>query len=696
MNMCYGGIVLGLVFTGQALLCGQDTDDPFRYMEEVHGKKAMKWVVAHNEKTAAELSGYPGFEALKNDILKIYDSKERIAYPSFHGDYLYNYWQDADNPRGLWRRTTLDSYLSADPQWETVLDIDDLCRTENENWVYKGASYLYPGDRLCLVMLSRGGSDAVVMREFNLETKQFVKGGFFVPEAKGQASWIDENTLLIGTDFGEGTLTESGYARQAKIWKRGTSLADAELYFEGKPDDMGVWGMVMDTPEGQYRGVQRALSFYEFAVYMEVDGKLVKLDMPLDCSFGGIFKGQLMLQPKTDWKTAAGTFRQGELISIDYQRFLDGKRDFSVIASPGERSSIAGFATTKDMLLLNMLTDVKSELYTCRFSDGAWVTEPVPAPELGTIGIAAADEFSNRYFFTYENFLKPSSLYFVPENSRIQEVRSLPDFFDATRFEVRQDQVKSSDGTMIPYFIVSARGMKQSGDNPVLLYAYGGFEISMQPSYNATIGAAWLEQGGVYVLANIRGGGEFGPKWHQAGLKEHRQRVYDDFYAVAEDLIGKKITSPSRLGIMGGSNGGLLVGVAFTQRPDLYNAVVCQVPLLDMKRYNKLLAGASWMAEYGNPDKPEEWAYIKKYSPYQNLKPSVSYPKVFFTTTTRDDRVHPAHARKMAALMEKQGHPFYYYENTEGGHGSGVTNEQRAFMSALQYIYLRKMLIDRQ
>ncbi|MBN2416136.1 S9 family peptidase [bacterium] len=696
MKKFYGGIAVGVVLAGQALLSAQEPDDPFLYMEEVHGARAMEWVVSHNEKTAAELSSVPGFEALKSDILRIYDAKERIAYPSFHGDYLYNYWQDADNPRGLWRRTTLDSYLSPEPQWETVLDIDALCKEENENWVYKGASYLYPGDRLCLVMLSRGGSDAVVMREFNLQTRQFVKDGFSVPEAKGQAGWIDEHTLLIGTDFGGGTLTESGYARQAKIWKRGTALADAPLYFEGKTDDMGVWGMIIDTPEGQYRGVQRALSFYEFEVYMEQSGHLVKLDMPLDCSFGGIFKGQLLLQPKTDWTTDGGTWHQGELISIDYERFLAGDRKFSVIASPGERSSIAGYASTKDMLLLNMLTDVKSELFTCRFSAGGWTKAPVPAPELGNIGIAAADEFSNRYFFTYQNFLNPSTLYFVSEDGAIQEVRSLPDFFDASPFEVRQYQTASSDGTMIPYFIVFRRDMQYTGDNPVLIYAYGGFEISMQPGYNATIGAAWLEQGGVYVLANIRGGGEFGPKWHQAGLKQNRQLVYDDFYAVAEDLIGKKITGPSRLGIMGGSNGGLLVGVAFTQRPDLYHAVVCQVPLLDMKRYNKLLAGASWMAEYGNPDIPEEWAYIKTYSPYQNLKPSISYPKVFFTTTTRDDRVHPAHARKMAALMEKQGHPFYYYENTEGGHGSGVTNEQRAFMSALQYAYLKKMLIDRQ
>ena len=425
---------------------------------------------------------------------------------------------------------------------------------------------------------------------------------------------------------------------------------------------------------------------------MEND-KLIRLDIPEDADFNGFFKGQLILQLKSDWKPGKINFAQGSLISIDYHSFLKGNRDFQLIIEPDKHSSISSLTTTRDLFLLTMINNVRSELYQFKFERGKWQKKRVKAPEYGTIGLGSADKNSDRYFFTYTSFLSPPSLFLVSgEGGNIEKLKSLPEFFDASKFEVQQNWTVSKDGTKIPYFIVHSKKMKFNGKNPTLLYGYGGFEISMKPHYSATIGSVWLEQGGVYVLANIRGGGEFGPQWHQAALKENRQRAYDDFTAVAKDLIFRKITSPEYLGIQGGSNGGLLVGVAFTQHPELYNAVVCRVPLLDMKRYNKLLAGASWMGEYGNPDIPEEWNYIKKYSPYQNLKKGVKYPIIFFNTSTRDDRVHPGHARKMVAKMEDMGYTVYYYENMEGGHAAATTNKQRAYSYALIYTYLQDQL----
>jgi len=671
----------------------QEKEDPFLWLENIEGDKAMQWVKAQNEATVAELKQHPAFNEIKEEILEILNSRERIAYPSIRKNYIYNFWQDDTYERGLWRRTTITDYLTKSPSWETVLDIDALCKAEGEKWVYKGASYLYPDYNRCMLMLSRGGSDAVVMREFDLEKKIFIENGFYLPEAKGSVSWIDENTLMVCTNFGEGTITTSGYPRMVKVWKRGAELEKAKTLYEGKEEDMGIWGQVISTPERQYRVIRRAITFYTSQVYVEENEKLIKLDIPEDSDFGGFFKNQLLLQLKSDWKIGDQTYPQGALINIDYDHFLKGKRDFTIILTPDTRSSITSYRTSENYLLINTLTNVQSKLYQYTLQDGKWKKKKVNTPDYGTIRIGSTDEFSDRYFFSYTNFLNPSTLYFVPETDKnIQKIKSLPHFFDESQCKVQQFEATSKDGTKIPYFVVSPKSMKNDGTNPTLIHAYGGFEIPMLPRYDATTGTSWLERGGVFVEANIRGGGEFGPKWHQAGLKENRQRVYDDFIAVSEDLIEKKITSPDHLGIMGGSNGGLLVGVAYTQRPDLYNAVVCSVPLLDMKRYNKLLAGASWMAEYGNPDIAEEWNYIKEYSPYQNLFESKDYPKVFFNTTTRDDRVHPGHARKMAAKMADQGHPFFYFENTEGGHGSGVTHEQRALMIALEFVYLHKML----
>jgi prolyl oligopeptidase len=674
-------------------IIAQESRDPYLWLEDIDGKKALQWVNAKNTATTENLKKQPGFQEMNKKILDILNSKQRIPYPSVIGKSVYNFWQDEKNERGLWRRTSLASYFKDSTAWESVLDIDALCKAENEKWVWSGISLLEPSSDLCLVWLSRGGGDAVVIREFDLVTKKFVKNGFFLPESKGSASWIDRNTLLVGTDFGKGTMTESGYPRITKIWKRGTPLDSAKTLYEGKTSDMGCWGFVIDTPQRQYWGVTRGITFYTSETYVEENGKLVKLDIPEDADFGGFFKNQLLVRLKSDWTVKGNTYAQGALIGIDYRLFLKGNRKFTVIYQPDEKSNIDSYSTTKNHLLVAMISNVCSGLHKYGLVRGQWRQEKVAAPDLGTISIYGGCNRSDRYFFTYENFLNPRTLYFVGgRRAQPKPVKRLPEFFDGSRCEVKQYEAVSKDGTRIPYFAVLPKTMKEGGTCSTLLYGYGGFESSQLPKYNSVVGSSWLEKGGAYVLANIRGGGEFGPRWHQAGLKKNRQKVFDDFLAVSEDLIRRKITSPSHLGIEGGSNGGLLVGAVFTQRPDLYNAVVCEVPLLDMRRYNKLLAGASWMAEFGNPDIPEEWAYIKKYSPYHHVSKSKKYPQVLFLTSTRDDRVHPGHARKMAAKMADQGHKFFYYENTEGGHGASVTNEQKAFMHSLTYAYLWKML----
>ncbi|MBN1362830.1 MAG: S9 family peptidase [Sedimentisphaerales bacterium] len=666
----------------------QDQADPYLWLEEVEGDKALDWVEQHNEASLAVLKAQPVFPETFDRALEILNSDERIAYPSFHGKYLYNFWQDAKNERGLWRRTTLGEYLTGEPKWETLLDIDKLSHEESQQWVFKGATGLYPDYQRYLVSLSPGGGDAVVVREFDAETKRFVEDGFYLPEAKSSVSWKDLDTIYVQTDFGEGSLTESGYPRIAKRWKRGAPLSEAETVFEGQAEDVAVGCSTIDTPERQYDVINRAITFYTSHTYVIEQGQIIKLDIPDDADFGGFFKNQMLVRLKTDWIVGPTTYKQGALIGIDYDKCLQGSRDFTVIVAPDARSNIVSYSNTRNLLLVNMLNNVRSELYEYRFQNGAWQKKRVDTPQVGSLSVVSTDEQSDRLFFSYEDFLTPSSLHYVAEGQTMRKVDSLPAFFDSNGLEAEQLEAVSKDGTRIPYFVVKPTSMKADGSNPTLLYGYGGFEISLRPSYGAVQGAGWLSKGGVYVLANIRGGGEFGPGWHQAALKENRQRAYDDFIAVAEDLVRRKITLPQHLGIMGGSNGGLLMGVMFTQRPDLFKGVVCAVPLLDMRRYSQLLAGASWMAEYGDPDVPEQWVYISKYSPYQNVSADKGYPEVFFYTSTRDDRVHPGHARKMVAKMEGLGYKVYYYENTEGGHAAASTNRQRALTSALTYAYL--------
>jgi prolyl oligopeptidase len=670
-----------------------EVEDPFLWLEEVEGAEALAWVEARNARTVEQLSAHPLYQPIFDRAVEIMDSEDRIVFPSIMGDHLYNFWQDARNPRGIWRRTTWDSYLSGSPVWATVIDVDALAAAEDVPWAFGGTSCLPPEYTRCLMRLSRGGADAVEVREFDMGTFSFVEGGFFLPEAKQSVAWVDGDALLVATDFGEGSMTTSGYARTARLWRRGAALADAELLFEGAVTDMAVGVGSYQTSDATYHIVSHRPNFYEGTTYVLQDGELVRVDVPLDADTY-LVGDRLLVYVRTPWEVEGRTYETASLIDIPMADFLAGDRDFGLILRPGERQTIQGVRATKSHLLVSMLDNVQAELRRYSLRDGEWSYETVPAPELGNIGIGSTSPFTDRYFFSYSGYTQPTTLYLAEADGSVREIQRMPEMFDASGLVVEQHQATSRDGTLIPYFVVHREDMALDGDNPTLLYAYGGFEVSMTPGYNSLVGASWLERGGVYVVANLRGGGEFGPAWHRAGLKENRQRIYDDFFAVAEDLIRRGITSPERLGISGGSNGGLLTGVAMTQRPELYNAIIINVPLLDMRRYNQLLAGASWMAEYGNPDIPEEWEYIRRYSPYHNVRADAEYPTVLLTTTTRDDRVHPGHARKMAALLEDLGHPFQYFENTEGGHGAGVTTEQRAKMHAITYTYLWERLGD--
>jgi prolyl oligopeptidase len=669
-------------------------EDKYLWLEEVDGKKALQFVEKQNNATVSELSTEKDYQDIYNKNLAILNSTEKIAYPTIHGNYAYNFWKDKDHVRGIWRRTTLESYKTGNPVWETLLDIDQLSETDGKKWVYKGSEGLYPDYNRFLIQLSDGGGDAVYIKEFDVNTKQFIKDGFTIAEAKGSASYVDKNTLIVSTNFGEGTMTTSGYPRQVKLWKRGKLLKDAQLLYEAETTDVFASGFIIRDGDKQHTILVKFSSYLSIQSSVWLKNNIIPLDIPKDAQPTGILQNnQFVIQLKSDWTVNNKTYSTGKLISLNFTELLKGNKDIKVILKPDKFSSISGISATKNKLLVNVLTDVTSNLFVYSFTNGDWTSQKVDAPKLGALDVVATSNLSDQYFFDFENFIIPTTLYLGDASSNtFESFQSLPAYFDASNLEVKQYKATSKDGTMIPYFMVSRKDIKMDGTNPTLVYAYGGFELSERPRYRATTGVSWLNKGGVFVLANIRGGGEYGPKWHLDAIKENRQNAFDDLYAVSEDVIAKKITSPKHLGAMGGSNGGLLVGVAFTQRPDLYNAIVCQVPLLDMQRYNKLLAGASWMSEFGNPDIPEEWAYIKKYSPYHNLKEGTNYPEVYFGTSTRDDRVHPGHARKMVAKMNDMGYKTYYYENTEGGHAGSSTNEQSAKSNALTYSYLLKKL----
>ena len=668
-------------------------DDPYQWLEDVTGDKPLDWVRAQNAKTDAALASSPEFKAMEAGIREVLDSDAKIPGVQKIGDWYYNFWKDRNHERGIWRRTTLEEYRKPNPAWETIIDLDALNKAEGENWVWHGADCLRPEYNRCLVALSRGGADADVTREFDVASKRWVEGGFFRPEAKGALGWIDRDTVYVYTDFGAGTMTESGYPRVVKRWKRGTPLESAQVVYEGKADDMYIAAYHDDTPGFERDFVSRTLAFYNDELYLVgKDGKLAKVDAPNSAN-KGVKRQWLTLELREPWTVGGKTYPAGSLLATDFDGFMAGKREFDVLFEPTDSTSLASYSWTKSHLVLNVLDDVKNRLSVLTPTAQGWKRgEFVGAPAFGTLGVSAVDDDeSDAVWLTATDYLTPTTLSLVQLGQAPEQLKAMPSFFDGSNDVIEQHFATSRDGTRVPYFLVRPKGLKADGSNPTLLYGYGGFEIALTPGYSGGLGRSWLDRGGVYAVANIRGGGEYGPRWHQAALKANRHKAYEDFAAVAQDLIDRRITSPRHLGVQGGSNGGLLTGNMLTQYPELFGAVVVQVPLLDMKRYNKLLAGASWMAEYGNPD-TADWEFIRTFSPYHLFDPGKSYPPVIFTTSTRDDRVHPGHARKMAAKMIEAGKDVTYYENIEGGHGGAANNAQAAHMAALAYSFLWQRL----
>jgi len=669
-----------------------DMADPYRWLEDVDGDRALNWVRGQ-QPTLTPVLQSPGFAKLEAELAEVMASPARLAPAEQLGRHVYNFWRDAEHPRGIWRRSAPEDYLKGQPRWETVLDVDQLAKSEDERWVWAGANCLAPQARRCLVSLSRGGGDAHVLREFDTVERRFItegEGGFTLPEAKGGAGWADADTLGVYTDFGAGSLTRSGYPRQLKLWKRGTPLAAAKPLLEGGVDEVGLWAWGEHLNGRQQFVLERRTSFFAGKQYLLRDGWLVELPKPDDAQ-ASLFGKQALIELRSDW----GAYPAGAVIATPLQGWLDGRPKFTLLHDPARDGALQSLVPLRDALLVVSMQDVRQHLSEWRAVGQRWQRRAVPTGELESLSVMAlAGQTSNRYLLTRSSFLQPATLEAAEVGrAKRRTLQQLPAFFDTQGMEVRQLHARSADGTLIPYFIVAPSGPLPEGGRPTLLYGYGGFEISMRPAYNGILGRAWLARGGVYVLANLRGGGEFGPRWHQAALREQRQRSFDDFIAVAEDLQRRGITRPDKLGIMGGSLGGLLTSVALVQRPELFGAVVSQVPLTDMRRYHEMLAGASWIEEYGNPDIPEQWDYIGKYSPYHNAVADKRYPPVLYTSSTRDDRVHPGHARKMVARLQEQGHEVLYWENTEGGHAGASTPAQQARLWALSYGFLQRRLM---
>ena len=678
-----------------------DATDPYLWLEEVEGERAMQWVSEHNEKSLGTLQADARYEPLHQQALEIVQARDRIPGVGFNRDgSLSNFWQDAQHVRGVWRQTTVDSYRTATPEWETILDVDALAAAEGKNWVYKGVNCLQPNERMCLVSLSDGGKDAVTLREFDAETKTFVDGGIVLAESKGNAAWIDADTLLIARDFGEGSLTNSGYPMVVKRMKRGQPMEQAETIFTGQPTDVSVQGSTLRDADGNIQAtlITRAVDFYSSEVFsLGDDGQLTKLTLPAKSDINALVDGRLVFTTKEDWTAPSGqTFQSGDVIAYPLKAWMDDPSvQARLVLRPTERQAVEGITASRNRLIVALFENVKGAVRVYTPGEGEWAYSTLDLPQNVSVGVGSASEADDRVFVSVSGYLNPSSLYLADAASgQVEQVKSTPAKFDAAGMTVDQYEARSADGTMIPYFVVHKADMPLDGSNPTLLYGYGGFQSSLLPGYSPTVGKLWLERGGVYVIANTRGGGEFGPRWHDAALQENRQRAHEDFQAVALDLTARRITSQPKLGIMGGSQGGLFMGAMLTQRPDLINGAVIQVPLFDMLRFHKLLAGASWIGEYGNPDVPEERAWIEQYSPYQKLAAGQPYPEVFIHTSTKDDRVHPGHARKAAARLEELGYPVLFYENTDGGHAAGANLRETARRLALEYTYLSRRLMD--
>ncbi|NCP19950.1 MAG: S9 family peptidase [Erythrobacter sp.] len=673
-------------------------NDPFIWLEETRSDRALEWVEAENAKTVAALQNDPRFEDLKAEALAIYDAQDRIPSVAFTPYGMVNFWQDANNPKGILRITTLDSWRTDDPAWETILDIDALAAAEGREWVYGGMSCMPPDGTHCMVYLSDGGKDASVAREFNMATRSFVEGGFELPESQGSASWVDEDTLLISRDFGEDTVTDSFYPFTTREWKRGQSIDEAEEIFRGEKSDVSAGAYLLRESDGTIHGrmAYRGVSFHEREYFFDVDGEWVKLDLPAKASPYGIIDGRILFSTDVDWQTQGKTFRADSLVSADLQEWKADPNgaQLSLVWAPGDRQTKVGAASNKSSLYVNMLDNVRGKVLKFDYRDGEWVSQEIALPENATVGVTASSDETDQIMFSSTDFLTPSTIYYAEDGVTLEKVKESPSRFDATGMEIEQFEATSPDGTKIPYFLVKPKGMAMDGSTPVLMGGYGGFQVPRLPGYLGSTGKMWLERGNAYVLANIRGGGEFGPNWHQSAIRENKQRTWDDFIAVGRDLVARGITSPEHLGVEGGSQGGLLVGTAFTQAPDLFNAAIVQIPLFDMLRYQFIGRGASWIGEYGDPRIPEQRAWIEGYSPYQKLLEEKDYPRVFFVTSTADDRTHPSHGRKAAARMAAQGDDYLYYEDTKGGHSGGVDNEQRATLRAMQMVYLLQQLAD--
>ena len=676
-----------------------NASDKYVWLEDVSGPRSMEWVKAENAKTAVVLEADPHYTPFLADALKVEEDPRRLPLPTLRGDDVYNTWRDKDHPRGLFRKTTVQNYATPNPQWQTVIDFDALGKAEHVGWVPKGQSCLYPGDQYCMVAISAGGEDATTEREFNLKAGEFVANGFTLPHSKQGVGWVDKDTLLVDRDWGPGTMTNSGYAFVVKQWKRGTPLDSATEVFRGQAtDQLGSSARVLHDAQGhQLVTFTRGVTFFEFQNFVQTARGVERLAIPAKAGLAGMVNGRVLVEIREDWKPegSSTTFTQGSLLEMSVEDVLKDPAHLkpSVVFAPTRREFLEGVSHTSSRVILTTLENVQGRAYIYTPSANGWNKQRVSLPENIAVHIASASETDDRFFLNITGFLTPTTLYFGDATKgTVAEMKSEPPRFDASRDTVDQFEATSKDGTKVPYFVVHPKDWKLDGNNATLLTAYGGFEVAETPTYSAELGKLWLEKGHVFVLANIRGGGEFGPAWHEAGLKTHRQRIYEDFAAVGQDLIARKITSTPHLGIQGGSNGGLLMGVEMTQHPDLWHAIVIQVPLLDMLRFEHIAAGASWVGEYGSVTNPDERNFLAGISPYNQLKAGVKYPTPLIFTTTKDDRVGPQHARKFAAKMEEYHEPFFYDEITEGGHGAGASIQQEARTRAITFTYLARQL----
>ena len=667
-------------------------EDPYLWLEDVEGERALTWVREQNERSLATLEADPRFDQLQADSIALANSRDRLPTGGIQDGYYYNFWQDETHVRGIYRRAPVVEFArNASPNWEIVLDIDAIAAAENANWVFKGADCL-EGSTRCMIALSDGGRDASTYREYDFATRAFVPNGFVVPEAKSGVAWLDQNTLLVATDWGEGSMTESGYAYIIKRWTRGTPLASATEVIRGQATDVGVFpGVLQDTDGRRLPIAIEADTFFESTSW-RLDGPAPqRISLPAKATLQGLHRGHIVATLEEAWQGLP----QGALIAYPLSETSSETPHATALFAPTARQSIEGVAITRDAILVAGFENVRGRILRIALDGQRWTTTTLDLPQTGSVTFAGSSPTESEAFAVYEDYLTPDTLYALERNvTTVRAVRSLPAQFDASPYVTEQFEAVSRDGTRVPYFILHRRDMPLNGQNPTLLYAYGGFQVSMTPGYSPNVGKLWLDRGGVYVMANIRGGGEFGPAWHQAGLRTHRQVIYDDFYAVERDLVERRITSPRRLGIMGGSNGGLLMGVMLNQHPEMINAAVVQVPLLDMLRYDQLLAGASWVDEYGSPSNPEERAFLETITPYQNLRRRDDFPVPFVVTSTKDDRVHPGHARKYVARMMELGMPVLYYENIDGGHAAAANLNEAARRRALEYTYLMQRLMD--